>query len=208
MRRTAEAAARTRQNILDAALWVFAEKGWAGTTLDDIARRCGVTRGAVYHHARDKADLLITLLKENWATAMTSAWKRLSTPDEEAVTRLTGFLAEFLRLLEEDKRFRALAVVTAEVAPHLPVAASGATEEKQDTLASWRDALHSVVTEVDEATLRSGLSPEEIVDALMAVVYGATSLSSETGASRCGAPGPAVAASIVYGLIEGAETKR
>lgn len=207
MRRTAEAAAQTRQNILNAALWTFAEKGWAATTLDGIARRCGVTRGAVYHHARDKADLLVTILKENWATAMTSAWECLSAPNEEAATRLTGFLAEFLRLLENDKRFRALAVVTVQVAPHLPTP-SAEEGEKQDVLASWRDALHRVVVEIDGSVLRSGLAPEEVVDALMAVVYGATSLSSETGASRRGAPGSAVAASIVHGLIEGTETTR
>lgn len=201
MRRTAEAAAETRRAIFDAALWTFAEKGWAATTLDEVARQSGVTRGAVYHHARDKADLLISVLAGNWATAMVPAWNRLSTDGESPVERLAGFLAEFLRLLNEDDRFRALAIVTVDVAPRIPMHAADTTE-KQDVLATWRSALRGVVIEIGDP-LPSGLSPDEVVNALMAVLYGATSLSSSATSPGC-APGPAVAKSIVHGLIEGA----
>ena len=56
-RRTKEAAAITREQLLDAAERVFREHGVAGSTLAQVAAEAGVTRGAVYWHFRDKSDL-------------------------------------------------------------------------------------------------------------------------------------------------------
>jgi TetR/AcrR family acrAB operon transcriptional repressor len=57
-RRTKADAAITRGQVLDAAEQAFREHGVASTTLAEVARAAGVTRGAVYWHFRDKADLL------------------------------------------------------------------------------------------------------------------------------------------------------
>ena len=57
VRRTKEAAAITREQLLDAAERVFRERGVAGSSLAQVAAEAGVTRGAVYWHFRDKADL-------------------------------------------------------------------------------------------------------------------------------------------------------
>ena len=56
-RKTKEAAAVTRAQVLDAAERVFCERGVTGTSLAEIAAAAGVTRGAVYWHFKDKADL-------------------------------------------------------------------------------------------------------------------------------------------------------
>jgi TetR/AcrR family acrAB operon transcriptional repressor len=56
-RRTKEAAAITREQLLDAAENVFREHGVAGSSLGEVAAAAGVTRGALYWHFRDKADL-------------------------------------------------------------------------------------------------------------------------------------------------------
>ena len=57
-RRTKAEAAVTREQLLDAAERVFRERGVSSTTLGEVAAAAGVTRGAVYWHFRDKADLL------------------------------------------------------------------------------------------------------------------------------------------------------
>lgn len=64
MRRTAEDAAQTRQDILDAALMVFSRKGYHATRLADIADAADVTRGAIYHHFGNKPKLYQALLDE------------------------------------------------------------------------------------------------------------------------------------------------
>jgi TetR/AcrR family acrAB operon transcriptional repressor len=62
MRRTKEAAARTKQDLLDAALRVFSRDGYAAARLVDIAREADVTRGAIYHHFENKAALYLALI--------------------------------------------------------------------------------------------------------------------------------------------------
>lgn len=61
MRRTKAEALETRQRILCAAEQIFYEKGVAETTLEDVARAAGVTRGAIYWHFANKTELLLAL---------------------------------------------------------------------------------------------------------------------------------------------------
>ncbi|PMR75516.1 TetR family transcriptional regulator [Billgrantia endophytica] len=61
-RRTKAEAAATREALLDAAEEIFLERGVARTSLEQIARHAGMTRGAVYWHFRNKADLFRAML--------------------------------------------------------------------------------------------------------------------------------------------------
>jgi len=58
--------AHTRSLLLDAAEEVFAEKGFASATLDDIARTAGYTKGAIYKHFAAKEDLFLALSDRYW----------------------------------------------------------------------------------------------------------------------------------------------
>lgn len=57
VKKTREDALATRETLLAAALQVFRERGVAHTRLADVAERAGVTRGAIYWHFKDKAQL-------------------------------------------------------------------------------------------------------------------------------------------------------
>jgi AcrR family transcriptional regulator len=63
-RRTKEDAARTRQAILDAARLEFASRGYAATSIADIADRTMVTHGALYHHFTNKDALFRAVFDE------------------------------------------------------------------------------------------------------------------------------------------------
>src|SRR4051794_18166144 len=56
-RRTKEEAQATRERLLDAAESLFREHGVTRTSLAEVATAAGMTRGAVYWHFKDKADL-------------------------------------------------------------------------------------------------------------------------------------------------------
>ena len=49
---------RTRAALVEAALAIIAERGIAAVTLDEIAARAGVTKGAIYSNYRSKGELL------------------------------------------------------------------------------------------------------------------------------------------------------
>ena len=77
-RRTKEEAQETRARILDTAEKVFMVKGVSRTSLDDIAEAAGVTRGAIYWHFKNKADLFDAMML------------RIKLPMEEMVARAGG----------------------------------------------------------------------------------------------------------------------
>ena len=53
------------QAILDSAASLFAEVGYPGAKLNDIARKCGATKSMLYHYFPTKDDLLLALLTEH-----------------------------------------------------------------------------------------------------------------------------------------------
>jgi AcrR family transcriptional regulator len=61
--RRAEHIQDTRAALVRAARELFAENGYAGTGTEDIVARARLTRGALYHHFRDKADLFRTVMQ-------------------------------------------------------------------------------------------------------------------------------------------------
>ncbi|HDZ47237.1 hypothetical protein LCGC14_0027700 [marine sediment metagenome] len=63
-RKTKAEAAATREALLTAAEEVFFAKGVARTSLEQIARHAGLTRGAVYWHFKNKGDLFMALVEQ------------------------------------------------------------------------------------------------------------------------------------------------
>jgi AcrR family transcriptional regulator len=62
--RRAEHAADTRESLLSAARALFAAQGFDGTGTEQIVVEARVTRGALYHHFRDKADLFRAVMAQ------------------------------------------------------------------------------------------------------------------------------------------------
>lgn len=81
--------------MLEAATGLFATRGYAGTSLEDVATASRVTRGAVYHHFASKQALFEAVLdaQEENATAQTmAAVAGVSDPWEAAMLGLDAFL--------------------------------------------------------------------------------------------------------------------
>ena len=60
-----EKKARTRRRLLDAAAEVFAHRGFAATSLDEVAEVAGFSKGAVYSNFAGKEDLFLSVLDEH-----------------------------------------------------------------------------------------------------------------------------------------------
>ena len=57
---------RTRARLIDAAAAVIREKGYGGTALEAIARRAGMTRGAIYGNFKNREELFLAVVQAHW----------------------------------------------------------------------------------------------------------------------------------------------
>src|SRR5690606_16019574 len=53
----------SRADILEAAAHCFMERGYSATSIDDVARRLGATKGRIYHHYSSKSDLFADVFR-------------------------------------------------------------------------------------------------------------------------------------------------
>jgi Transcriptional regulator len=64
MRKTKEDTEASRQSVIAAAKRIFCEKGYSATKLEDIGKAVGMTRGVVYWHFKNKAELFQYLVED------------------------------------------------------------------------------------------------------------------------------------------------
>lgn len=102
-RKSKEEAEKTRQAVIDAALDVFSEKGYAKATFDEIAARAGFTKGAVYWYFRNKADLVVALISEYMERKRLELMPNI--PEGDTLDDLLDYFTLWAKVLREDMRF-------------------------------------------------------------------------------------------------------
>ena len=90
-----------RRLILDAAVRVFARKGYHTCRVGDIAEEAGVAHGLLYHYFRSKEELLETIFRETWRDVL-DAVRSVEESDETARDRLAGVAKILLRSWRRD----------------------------------------------------------------------------------------------------------
>jgi len=97
--RQVENSAATRAALIKIARKLFADRGYADTATEEVVRRARVTRGALYHHFKDKQDLFKAVLLEEekrLAAATTAVAARQSDPWRALAAGCDAFLSECL----------------------------------------------------------------------------------------------------------------
>jgi AcrR family transcriptional regulator len=86
----------TEDQLVAAAIEVFAERGYAGAGVAEIARRAGLTTGAIYSRYRGKADLLVAALDSEMSRHLESVFaiSGLETPTEVLSALASHLLTE------------------------------------------------------------------------------------------------------------------
>jgi AcrR family transcriptional regulator len=90
-----------RRLILDAAVRVFARKGYHTCRVGDIAEEAGVAHGLLYHYFSSKEELLETVFRETWAELL-EAFGRVEESEEPAAEQLRQLAAILLRSWRRD----------------------------------------------------------------------------------------------------------
>lgn len=158
--RRAEAAAETREAILDAALRLFVERGYAKVTISDIARKAGTAVPTVYASTGGKAAILTVLMNrgvDDPVVEQTLEEVRNAVEPRAAIEAM----AHGVRLDNERHLDMVQVMITAAAVEQ------GVEEELHKVAAAYRQAL-GVLTErlAELGALRPGLSHERATDML------------------------------------------
>lgn len=103
-RRTKEEAQATRSALLDAAERVFQRQGVAASSLADIAAEAGTTRGAIYWHFQDKADLFNAMMDRVLLPMETAIHQSAEAGPGDRLQRARDALVQVLERTASDER--------------------------------------------------------------------------------------------------------
>jgi len=102
VRKTKEEAEQTRKDIIESARAVFHECGVSRSTLEKIAKEAGVTRGAIYWHFKDKAELFFAMREDVFAPMVERTDSLLfSEVYDNPLDAIEASLQEFFRVLDD-----------------------------------------------------------------------------------------------------------
>ena len=93
VRKTKKEAAETRAHILEEAAVLFEKNGYSATTLDDIAKAVGATKGAIFHHFKSKKDLFTTIWVDLQKTMDTDIRRTAAKVAAESDDPFAGMMA-------------------------------------------------------------------------------------------------------------------
>jgi AcrR family transcriptional regulator len=91
---------QTQARLLDAALDAFAERGFFGTSVEDVCERAGFSRGAFYSNFSSKDELLVALYDRQATTILATL-----TALEPAGATVADVLAELIAAIPRDRRW-------------------------------------------------------------------------------------------------------
>jgi TetR/AcrR family acrAB operon transcriptional repressor len=201
VRRTKKEAAATREALLDAALRIFRERGVAQATLAEVAAAAGVTRGAVYWHFRDKADIFDALCAQVTLPMEAMLARASETRQEDPLAALRSLAVLGLTRLARDSRAQAVFDVTFHTCEltgqHAPI-----TERRRSTGSDCRAHVERLLK---QAVARRQLPPRtdtglaaQMIDAFMVGVM--QQWVEAPGAYDLARAAPAMVDSLVAGL--------
>lgn len=172
-------AAETRQEILDAAAKLFAERGFATTSIKDIAAEAGVAVQTIYSSVGSKAMLLRTVADTmDQQAGVREQWERIRATDDPG--QMIRYGVQIVRGFEDDARAGLLLEAIQAAAPTEPEIA----EVLAEGMRRHREGTRGLVGHIaQQGHLRTGLTPERGGSIFAAVTHPALwrSLRSEHG---------------------------
>jgi len=146
---------QTREALVFAAREIFATDGYHGANLDQIARRAGFSKGAVYSNFDGKADLFLAVMDANMDVAFTEAWDPFARVEDTVPAAVAGDWTQE----EITAAMRGFALATLEF-----IAAAARDEKLSAQLAQRLERLMEAYTAVARESRQEGdpVSVEEL----------------------------------------------
>lgn len=174
MKRTKEEAAETRRLILDSALKIFSQKGYAVARLEDVAEDAGVTRGAIYWHFENKYKLYCELF-EKFSSKILNRLDEILKTDLTPLSKIQQIMREIFVCIEEDKEYRAIeemSLFKTELTDEL----KGIFQEHSRCIHFVSEALKQLIREgIAAGEVNAGIDPDITAMAIVSYIGGVKS---------------------------------
>src|SRR5690554_6157891 len=148
-RRTKQEALETRAQIIDAAELCFSRKGVAHTSLADIAKRAGVTRGAIYWHFENKDEVFDAMLLRARTPTQHLEDATRDSDEPDPLGRLRVLLSEIFRQTQHDPSTRRISEIVfhkCEYTDQMCDLRENMRQLRQQSLEKLENALHNAVS--------------------------------------------------------------
>jgi AcrR family transcriptional regulator len=164
----------TRRKILDAAIDVFTEVGYASADRGTIIERTGMTKGAFYHHF-DSMESLASAIIDEGAKLVLEVLGGMSDSFSPALENMVHGSFVVADLFASDKAAR--------TAEQLTLAFGKFNETGARVYANWVDGMAAEVSRaITEGDLREDLDPRRVSEAIIAATFGTRILSQSAPA--------------------------
>lgn len=160
VRKTKEEAEKTRKDIIESARTVFHQCGVSRSTLEKIAKEAGVTRGAVYWHFKDKAELFFAMREDVFAPMVERTDSLLlSEAFDNPLDAIEASLKEFFRVLDDCSVVREVFEIMISRCEYVDEFASVQEEVGRPAQEFLEKIERTYRRAVDKGMLRDGLDP-------------------------------------------------
>jgi len=166
----------TRRKILDSAIDVFNEVGYASADRGTIIERTGMTKGAFYHHF-DSMESLASAIIDEGAKLVLDVLGAMSDSFSPALENMVHGSFALADLFASDK--------VARTAEQLTLAFGKFNDTSARVYTSWVDGMAAEVSRaITEGDLREDLDPKRVSQAIIGATFGTRILSQSTPAGN------------------------
>jgi len=141
----------SRERILDAATEIAAERGYEGTSIALVSKKCGLPASSIYWHFKDKDDLIAAVIERSFAHWLT-AWQFPTEGD--APERLKGMAIQIAKALLDSPDFIRLGLMLAlERRPQEPRARTMFLQARAQAYSQMVDVIGELTPQLDNAQI-------------------------------------------------------
>jgi AcrR family transcriptional regulator len=143
----------SRERILDAATEIAAERGYEGTSIGAVSKKCGLPASSIYWHFKDKDDLIAAVIERSFGVWVEAASKIPQDASNEE--RLIGVGAQTAKALLDSPDFLRLGLMLAlERRPQEPRARTMFIQVRHQAYQQLTDNFREIMPELTDADVR------------------------------------------------------
>lgn len=169
-RKTKDEAEQTRQGIMRAALTVFSDKGVSRSSLADIAKEAGVTRGAIYWHFENKSDLMHKMMMHYFDCMDQQV--RDEHQDYKGSAMLLRAAESWIDIIESSEELQMLLEISFFKMEHTGDMSALHEIESNLLQADIAQMSNDLQCEIDEGVFRADVNLEEVSIILVSTIHG------------------------------------